>query len=77
MKTDKVYTLALARLLATGFIPTVWVPPLDVREARGLLAHQRRLVRNRTLVTNRLQSVLQRHNLAGPAGALFSAAHRA
>ena len=43
VKTDKVDTLALAKLLATGFIPTVWVPPLDVREARGLLAHRRRL----------------------------------
>ncbi len=27
VKTDKVDTLALAKLLATGFIPTVWVPP--------------------------------------------------
>ena len=49
----------------------------DVREARGLLAHRRRLVRNRTMVTNRLQSVLQRHNLAAPEGAPFSRANRA
>ncbi len=76
VKTDKVDTLALAKLLATGFIPTVWVPPLEVREARGLLAHRRRLVRNRTMVTNRLQSVLQRHNLPAPAGEPFSAANR-
>jgi transposase len=76
VKTDKVDTLALAKLLATGFIPTVWVPPLDVREARGLLAHRRRLVRNRTMVINRLQSVLQRHNLAGPEGEPFSVANR-
>ena len=77
MKTDKVDTLALAKLLATGFIPTVWVPPLEVREARGLLAHRRRLVRNRSMVTNRLQSVLQRHNLPAPAGEPFSAANQA
>jgi transposase len=76
VKTDKVDTLSLAKLLATGFIPTVWVPPLEVREARGLLAHRRRLVRNRTMVTNRLQSVLQRHNLAAPEGEPFSAANR-
>lgn len=76
VKTDKVDTLALAKLLATNFIPTVWVPPLEVREARGLLAHRRRLVRNRTMVTNRLQSVLQRHNLPAPAGEPFSAANR-
>ena len=77
VKTDKVDTLVLAKLLATGFIPTVWVPPLEVREARGLLAHRRRLVRNRTMVINRLQSVLQRHNLAGPEGEPFSLANRA
>lgn len=76
VKTDKVDTLSLAKLLATGFIPTVWVPPLEVREARGLLAHRRRLVHNRTMVTNRLQSVLQRHNLAGPDGEPFSVSHR-
>jgi transposase len=76
VKTDKVDTLALAKLLATGFIPTVWVPPLAVREARGLLAHRRRLVRNRVMVTNRLQSVLQRHNLAAPEGDPFSSSNR-
>jgi len=66
VKTDKVDTLALAKLLAANLIPEVWVPPLEVREARGLLAHRRRQVRNRTMVTNRLQSVLQRHNLPPP-----------
>ena len=76
VKTDKVDTLALAKLLATGFIPTVWVPPLEVREVRGLLAHRRRQVHNRTMVTNRLQSVLQRHNLPAPTGEPFSAANR-
>jgi transposase len=76
VKTDKVDTLALAKLLAANLIPEVWVPPLEVREARGLLAHRRRQVRNRTMVTNRLQSVLQRHNLPAPEGEPFSAANR-
>src|SRR4030065_150297 len=35
VKTDKVDTLALAKLLATGFIPTVWGPPPGSRRARG------------------------------------------
>jgi transposase len=77
VKTDKVDTLALAKLLAANLIPEVWVPPLEVREARGLLAHRQRLVCNRTMAMNRLQSVLQRHNLPGPEGEPFSAAHRA
>jgi transposase len=77
VKTDKVDTLALARLLAANLIPEVWVPPVFVREARGLLAHRRRLVKTRTMVTGRLQSLLQRHNLPGPDGEPFRAANRA
>lgn len=77
VKTDKVDTLALAKLLAANLIPEVWVPPLFVREARGLLAHRRRLVKTRTMVTGRLHSLLQRHNLPGPDGQPFSAANRA
>lgn len=77
VKTDKVDTLALAKLLAANLIPEVWVPPLEVREARGLLAPRRRLVKTRTMAANRLQSVLQRHNLPGPAGEPFSAENRA
>jgi transposase len=75
VKTDKVDTMALARLLAANLIPEVWVPPLVVREARGLLAHRRRLVRNRTMITNRLQSLLLRHNLPGPDGHPFCVAN--
>jgi transposase len=77
VKTDKVDTLALAKLLAANLIPEVWVPPLEVREARGLLAHRRRLVKTHTMAANRLQSVLQRHNLPGPTGEPFSATNRA
>jgi len=77
VKTDKVDTLALARLLAANLIPAVWVPPVFVREVRGLLAHRRRLVKSRTMVSGRLQSLLLRHNLPGPEGGLFSSANRA
>ena len=76
VKTDKVDTLALARLLAANLIPEVWVPPLIVRQVRGLLAHRRRLVETRTMSSNRLQSVLQRHNLPAPRGGPFSTANR-
>ena len=75
VKTDKIDTMALARLLAANLIPEVWVPPIVVRDARGLLAHRRRLVRNRTMVTNRLQSLLLRHNLPAPDGNPFSLAN--
>jgi len=76
VKTDKLDTMSLAKLLAINMIPEVWVPPLIVREARGLLAHRRRLVRNRTMVSNRLQSLLLRHIIPAPDGNIFSLANR-
>jgi hypothetical protein len=52
VKTDRVDVLKLARLLVAGMIPEVWVPPLEVRELRALLAHRRQLVKNRTMQRN-------------------------
>ncbi len=48
VKTDKHDTLALAHLLMAGLIPEVWVPPVEVRELRGLIAHRRQMVKRRT-----------------------------
>lgn len=73
VKTDRVDVLKLARLLVAGMIPEVWVPPLEVRELRALLAHRRQLVKNRTMLKNRLQSILHRHQLLPPEGELFGA----
>jgi transposase len=73
VKTDRVDVLKLARLLAAGMIPEVWVPPVEVRELRTLLAHRRQLVKNRTMLKNRLQSILHRHQLLPPEGELFGA----
>jgi transposase len=72
VKTDTRDTLHLARLLAAGLIPEVWVPPAPVRELRVLVAHRQRLVRQRTQAANRLHSVLHAHQLAMPPGRLGS-----
>ena len=77
IKTDGHDTLKLARLLAAGLIPAVWVPPEPVRQLRALVSHRHRLIRQRTQVRNRLHSVLHRHNLRPPEGELFATAHRA
>ncbi|MDQ5850993.1 MAG: IS110 family transposase [Chloroflexota bacterium] len=76
VKTDRRDTINLAKLLAANLIPVVWVPPIEVRELRGLLAHRRRLVQQRTQLRNRLHSLLHRHHLVPPAGELFAAAQR-
>lgn len=76
VKTDGHDTLKLARLLAAGMIPTVWVPPEAVRQLRALVSHRQRLIRQRTQARNRLHSLLHRHNLTPPEGELFGAAQR-
>jgi transposase len=72
VKTDTRDTLHLARLLAAGLIPEVWVPPPPVRELRVLVAHRQRLVRQRTQAANRLHSVLHAHQIVPPPGRLGS-----
>lgn len=76
VKTDRVDVLKLAKLLVAGLIPEVWVPPDDVRELRALMAHRRQLVKNCTMLKNRLQSILHRHQLVPPEGGLFSQNNR-
>ena len=76
VKTDKIDTLVLARLLAANFLPAIWVPPVHVRELRGLIAHRRRLIQQRTAAKNRLHSLLHRHNLIPPPGDLTAAGQR-
>lgn len=66
VKTDRLDVLNLARLLAADLIPEVWVPPMDVRELRGLTAHRLKLVSARTRLQNQLLSSLHRHNIVPP-----------
>jgi transposase len=71
VKTDKRDTLALARLLAANLLSSVWVPPIHVRELRGLVNHRKQLVRQRIAAKNRLHSVLHAYNIARPDGDPF------
>ncbi len=77
VKTDKIDVFALAKLLAAGWMPEVWVPPVDVRELRGLIAHRRQLVKQRTRLKNHLHSLLHRHQLAVVDGDPFAEKNRA
>jgi transposase len=77
VKTDKRDTLALAKLLAANLIPEVWVPPPEVRELRALVAQRQRLLKQRTMAKNRLQSLLPQHNLTAPTTEPFVPQHHA
>jgi transposase len=76
VKTDKHDVNCLARLLVADLVPEVWVPPLEVRELRTLIAHRRRLVKMRTMIHNRLHSVVHRNNLVPPEGGFFADKNR-
>jgi transposase len=76
VKTDKKDTMTLAKLLAVGMIPPVWVPPVHVRELRALMSQRQRLMAQQTRTKNRLRSLLQRQHLVPPDGDLFSQARR-
>src|SRR5258706_4483047 len=45
VKTDKEDVKRLIRLLIADIVPEVWVPPVHVRELRGLISYRRGLVK--------------------------------
>jgi transposase len=69
--TDKIAALTLAKLLAKDLLVSVWVPPVEVRELRALVAQRSKVTRLATQAKNRLHAVLQRHHIAPPPGNLF------
>src|SRR5512141_3384838 len=73
VKTDNQDVLRLIRLLIADIVPEVWVPPVEVRELRAAISYRWRLVKMGTMVRNRLQSLLHRHNILLPKGKLLDA----
>lgn len=71
VKTDIRDTLILARLLAANLVPTVWVPPLHVRQMRQLLSQRRQMVETHTQLINRMHRTAHRHHLNHPKGKRF------
>ncbi len=63
VKTDKEDIKKLLKLLVGGIVPEVWVPPMHVRELRAFISYRGRLVTTSTMIRNRLQSLLHKHNL--------------
>ena len=63
LKNDRVDAERLALLLRGDLLPTVWIPPARLREARELVRHRVSLVWVRTEIKNRLLALLSRRNL--------------
>jgi len=55
-KTDKLDAEGLATLLHNGTLPTVWIPPGDLRDERELPRTRMALSKVRTMLKNRMHS---------------------
>jgi transposase len=74
VKTDKEDIKRLLKVLIGGIVPEVWVPPMEVRELRAFVSYRSRLVTMATMIRNRLQSLLHKHNLLLSAAGLLDQA---
>ena len=62
-KTDKLDARGLNRLQQAGTLPTVWIPPRELRDARELPRTRMVLVRQRTKLKNRIHANLAKYGL--------------
>ena len=66
IKTDKVDAKILARLLRADMLFTCYVPGEEIRNRREFLRHRLNLVKMRTMVKNRIHSLLDKYTLRSP-----------
>jgi transposase len=63
-KTDKLDARGLATLLHLGSLPTVWLPPHQVRDERELHRTRMAFSKQRTALKNRIHSTLAKYALS-------------
>jgi transposase len=66
VKTDKKAALTLAQLHAAHLLPGIWIPPIEVRELRALVAQRRKMTILSSQSKNRLHAVLHRQQILPP-----------
>ena len=62
IKSDKLDARILADLLRFGLVCQSYVPSKEFREKRSLIRHRISLVRNRTLLENKVHSLLDKYD---------------
>jgi len=62
-KTDRLDVRGINRLQRSGTLPTVWIPPRELRDARELPRTRMVLVRQRTKLKNRIHANLAKYGL--------------
>ena len=63
-QTDTLDAQGLATLLTLGKLPSVWIPPADVRDERELPRTRMTFAQHRTRVKNRLRSTLAKYAIS-------------
>lgn len=63
-KTDKLDCRGLNRLQRTGTLPTVWIPPGELRDRRDLPRTRMVLARQRTRLKNRIHATLAKYGIS-------------
>jgi len=58
IKTDDIDSRILADLLRGNLIPEAYVPPIEIRDVRGLVRHRTALVAVRTSIKNKIHAIL-------------------
>ena len=66
VKTDRLDSRKLARLLAKGMLKRVWVPSPQEREHRQVIRRRRQLIRDRVRTQNRVKSELRFYGIELP-----------
>jgi transposase len=72
-KTDKLDASGLTTLLRLGSLPSVWLPPAELRDQRELPRTRMVLCAWRTQIKNRVHSLLAKYNLSPQDGPLCPA----
>ena len=62
-KTDSLDAKGLGTLLHNGTLPSVWIPPAELRDQRELMRLRMSLVGIRTCVKNRIHACLAKYNI--------------
>lgn len=62
-KNDRNDSLSLAMHLASGTLPTVWVPDKETREDRQILHYRVNMIQEQTRLKNRLRALMAEHGV--------------
>jgi len=71
IKTDRLNARMLADLLRGNLISASYVPPPEIRIQRSIIRERARLVQLRTIIKNRIHTLLDRYQLKAPCTDLF------